>query len=128
MFAPSIAQVSEEFHSMNADLGALTASGYLLGYVFCPFGIAPLSELYGRLLVYHIGTLSLILFNLVCVKSTNFPMLTWSLRFANISGSLYGSLQLANRTLPLANWRPEYESSIPFTYSYWPTRGLKTSD
>jgi len=52
----------------------------------------------------------------------------WSLRFANISGSLYGSLQLANRTLPLANWRPEYESGIPFTYSYWPTGGLKASD
>jgi hypothetical protein len=29
--------------------------------------------------------------------------------------------------LLLANWRPEYESGIPFTYSYWPTGGLKAS-
>lgn len=87
MFAPSIAQVSAEFHSTNADLGTLTVSGYLLGYAFGPLGIAPLSELYGRLPVYHISTLSFILFNLACAKSTNFPMLIVFRILSGIAGS-----------------------------------------
>jgi hypothetical protein len=77
----------KEFHSMNADLGALTVSGYLLGYVFCLFGIALLSKLYERLLVYHISTLSFILFNLACLKSTDFPMLTVFRILSGIAGS-----------------------------------------
>lgn len=87
MFAPSIAQVLAEFHSRNADLGTLTVSGYLLGYAFGPLGIAPLSEMYGRLIVYHISTLGFILFNLACAKSTSFAMLIACRILCGIAGS-----------------------------------------
>jgi len=75
MFAPSVGQLLAEFHSSSADLGTFIVSGYLLGYAFGPLFIAPMSELYGRLPVYHISTLGFILFNVACAKSTNFPMI-----------------------------------------------------
>jgi len=64
MFAPSVEAVLKEFHSSSADLGT-----------FGPLFIAPMSETYGRLPVYHISTLGFILFNVACAKSTNFPMI-----------------------------------------------------
>ncbi|KAF8859924.1 MFS general substrate transporter [Acephala macrosclerotiorum] len=75
MFAPSVSMVMQEFHSDNETIGTLVVSIYLLGYAFGPLFIAPLSEMYGRLPVYH-GCMTLfILFNVACAKSTNFPML-----------------------------------------------------
>lgn len=74
MFAPSVEAVLTEFHSSSADLGTFIVSSYLLGYAFGPLFIAPMSETYGRLPVYHISTLGFILFNVACAKSTNFPM------------------------------------------------------
>lgn len=87
MFAPSVELVLSEFHSTNADIGTFVVSGYLLGYAFGPLGIAPLSELYGRLPVYHMSTLGFILFNLACAKSTNFPMLIIFRILTGIAGS-----------------------------------------
>jgi multidrug resistance protein len=87
MFAPSIELVLAEFHSSSADLGTFVVSGYLLGYAFGPLGIAPLSELYGRLPLYHVSTLAFILFNLACAKSTNFPMLIVFRILTGIAGS-----------------------------------------
>lgn len=46
-----------EFHSPNAELGSLVVSVYLLGFAAGPLLIAPLSELYGRMPLYHICNL-----------------------------------------------------------------------
>ena len=75
MFAPSVEAVLTEFHTSSAAIGTFIVSGYLLGYAFGPLFIAPMSELYGRLPVYHLSTLGFILFNVACAKSTNIPML-----------------------------------------------------
>jgi multidrug resistance protein len=75
MFAPSVEAVLTEFHTSSADLGIFIVSSFLLGYVFGPLFIAPMSELYEILPVYHISTLGFILFNVACAKSTNFPMI-----------------------------------------------------
>jgi MFS family permease len=74
MFAPSVNLVMTEFHNSNETIGTLVVSIYL-GYAFGPLFLAPLSELYGRLLLYYISTVLFILFNVACAKSTNFPML-----------------------------------------------------
>ena len=42
-----------EFQSTNETLGSLVVSIYLLGFAAGPLVIAPLSELYGRLPLYH---------------------------------------------------------------------------
>lgn len=67
--------VMQEFHSNNQTIGTLVVSIYLLGYALGPLFMAPLSEMYGRLPVYHCCMTLFILFNVACAKSTNFPML-----------------------------------------------------
>ncbi|RMJ28716.1 MFS multidrug transporter, partial [Aspergillus sp. HF37] len=41
-----------DFHLINESLGAFMATIFLLGYTFGPIVIAPLSEMYGRAIVY----------------------------------------------------------------------------
>jgi multidrug resistance protein len=75
MFAPGIPLVMSEFESNNDDLASFVVSVYLLGYASGPLVIAPLSELYGRLPVYHINTALFILWNVGCAQSTSLSML-----------------------------------------------------
>jgi multidrug resistance protein len=75
MFAPGIPLVMSEFQSTNDDLASFVVSVYLLGYAFGPLVIAPLSELYGRLPVYHVNTVLFILWNVACARSTSLNML-----------------------------------------------------
>ncbi|KAJ5625297.1 MFS transporter [Penicillium lagena] len=53
MFAPGVADVMTEFGSANSMLASWVVSVYVLGYMVGPFLIAPLSELYGRVPLYH---------------------------------------------------------------------------
>ena len=53
MCAPSIGLVLQDFQNSSRIYGARVLSVYVLGYAFGPLIIAPLSELYGRLPVYH---------------------------------------------------------------------------
>ncbi|KAJ8098109.1 major facilitator superfamily domain-containing protein [Lipomyces tetrasporus] len=87
MFAPGIFLVMEEFHSTNVDLASFVVSVYLLGYAFGPLIIAPLSELYGRLPVYHIATILFIVFNVACARSVNLSMLIVFRFLAGLAGS-----------------------------------------
>lgn len=75
MFAPGIPLVMSEFQSTNEDLASFVVSVYLLGYAFGPLVIAPLSELYGRLPVYHVNTVLFMLWNVACAQSTSLNML-----------------------------------------------------
>ena len=71
VFAPAVPQAMKEFGSSNVDLASLLVSIYVLGYAFGPLIIAPLSELYGRLWVYHINTFLFIVFNIGCALSNS---------------------------------------------------------
>lgn len=75
MLAPAINLVMQEFGTTNPDLGSFVVSVYLLGYAFGPLFLAPCSELYGRLPVYHGCTALFILCNIACAKAVNMPML-----------------------------------------------------
>jgi MFS family permease len=55
MFAPGLEQVMREFRSTNSSLASFVVSVYILGYAVGPLFMAPLSELYGRLPVYHVS-------------------------------------------------------------------------
>jgi multidrug resistance protein len=74
MLAPAVPQAMDEFNSTNVDLASFVVSVYVMGYVFGPLIIAPLSELYGRLWVYHINTFLFIIFNVGCALSTSLGM------------------------------------------------------
>lgn len=66
MFAPAVPQVMRDFKSDNIPLASFVVSVYVLGYAFGPLIIGPLSELYGRLWVYHINTALFVVFNIGC--------------------------------------------------------------
>lgn len=54
MFAPGVPELMAEFESRSSELASFCVSVYVLGFAAGPMVFAPLSELYGRLIVYHV--------------------------------------------------------------------------
>ncbi|KAL2052844.1 hypothetical protein ABVK25_006783 [Lepraria finkii] len=75
MFAPGVPDAMIEFHSSSVTLASFVVSVYVLGYAFGPLVIAPVSELYGRLPVYHVCNVLFVIFTIACAVSTNLNML-----------------------------------------------------
>nr|A0A2Z5XAK5.1 RecName: Full=MFS-type transporter phm3; AltName: Full=Phomasetin biosynthesis cluster protein 3 [Pyrenochaetopsis sp.]BBC43186.1 MFS transporter [Pyrenochaetopsis sp.] len=74
MFAPGAPLLVADFHITSTIVASLTVSIYILGFVFGPFLLASLSELYGRLWLYHICNLIYLAFTVGCALSTNTAM------------------------------------------------------
>jgi len=74
MFAPGVPEVLSDFKSTEALLGSFVVSIYILGYAIGPIIIAPLSELYGRLWVYHSSNVLFVIFTIACAVSSNLNM------------------------------------------------------
>ncbi|KAI9752406.1 MAG: Meiotic Sister-Chromatid recombination aldehyde dehydrogenase [Chaenotheca gracillima] len=75
MFAPGVPELMVEFDSTNELLASFVVSVYVLGFALGPLLIAPLSELYGRLYVYHVCNVFFIIFTVACALATNLNML-----------------------------------------------------
>ncbi|KAG8361992.1 putative transporter [Fusarium venenatum] len=87
IFAPSIEQVMTEFHSTNSQVASFIVSVYLLGYCFGPLVIAPLSEMYGRLPLYHACNVLFVIFNVACALAPNLGGLIAFRLLAGLAGS-----------------------------------------
>ncbi|KAH8194342.1 hypothetical protein TruAng_011492 [Truncatella angustata] len=74
MFAPGANELALEFGITNNTVTAMTVSLYVLGFALGPLVFAPLSELYGRLIVYHFCNLVYVAFTFGCAFSTNVGM------------------------------------------------------
>ncbi|KAI0478049.1 major facilitator superfamily domain-containing protein [Xylaria cf. heliscus] len=74
MFAPGAEQLAAEFGITNPIIEAFTVSIYVLGFAVGPLFLAPLSELYGRLVIYHIYNALYTGFTIGCAFSTNVAM------------------------------------------------------
>lgn len=61
----------ETFHSTNNTVGAFVTSVYILGYAFGPLVIAPLSELYGRYILYNVCNFLFLIFTIACAVANN---------------------------------------------------------
>ncbi|KAH8904212.1 MFS general substrate transporter [Coniochaeta sp. PMI_546] len=70
MFAPGVDELVEEFGINNPTIATMTLSIYVLGFGMGVV-IAPISELYGRLWLYHISNAVLLAFTLGCAFATN---------------------------------------------------------
>ncbi|KAH8818993.1 major facilitator superfamily domain-containing protein [Xylogone sp. PMI_703] len=88
IFAPSVPQVMKEFHATNTLLGTFSVSVFVLGYVIGPFVAAPLSELYGRLYVYHGGNILFVVFTIACAKAPSLPSLVGFRLLAGCAGAV----------------------------------------
>jgi hypothetical protein len=74
-FAPAVPRVMADFNSTSELEATFVVSVYLLGFAFGPILIAPLSELYGRLVVYHTCNVGYLVFTIACALATNMNML-----------------------------------------------------
>lgn len=74
MFAPASSQLASEFVITNSVVEAMTVSIYVLGFALGPIVLAPLSEVYGRLGVYHSCSVVFFAFTLGCAFSTDTAM------------------------------------------------------
>lgn len=75
MFAPGVPELMAEFNSTSEILSGFVVSVYVLGFAVGPLIIAPLSEMYGRLPLYHTCNVLFIIFNVACARSTSLGML-----------------------------------------------------
>ncbi|OKP13455.1 hypothetical protein PENSUB_646 [Penicillium subrubescens] len=66
MFAPSIPELMEEFHSSSTLLAGFVVSVYVLGFAVGPLILTPASELLGRAIVYHICNIGFTVFAVAC--------------------------------------------------------------
>ena len=75
MFAPGVPQMMAEFHSTNQALASFVVSVYVLGFALGPLILAPLSELYGRWILYATCNTLFVVFTVACAVSSNLNML-----------------------------------------------------
>ncbi|KAH8585651.1 major facilitator superfamily domain-containing protein [Bisporella sp. PMI_857] len=75
MFAPGIAKVLAEFNSDSNTDATFVVSIFVLGFAFGPLLLAPLSELYGRLPVYHTCNVAFVICTVLCATAQNMDML-----------------------------------------------------
>lgn len=70
-FAPGVPKVMETFHSTSELLSGFMVSVYVLGFAFGPLVIAPLSEMYGRLPLYHACNILFLVFTVAAAVAAN---------------------------------------------------------
>lgn len=75
MCAPAAPSILVEFHSSNQLYSTILVSIWELGEVVGPLVIGPLSEIYGRLPVYHTANILFITFAAIAALSQNINML-----------------------------------------------------
>ena len=68
--APGVPLIMHEF-GVNNVLGAFIVSIFVLGQITGPLLVAPLSDSYGRLIIYHLCNLSFIIWNVACALAPN---------------------------------------------------------
>lgn len=85
--SPASADIMETFHSTKKTIESFVTSVYLLGYVFGPLALAPLSRLYGRAIVYNVYNFGFLIWNIACALANNLSSLIVFRLLAGPAGS-----------------------------------------
>lgn len=83
MLAPGVQLVMQDYNTDSTTFATFVVSIFVLGFACGPLLLAPLSELYGRVIVYNITNLLFLAFTCLCALSQNQSML---LAFRFLSG------------------------------------------
>ncbi|KAK0643726.1 major facilitator superfamily domain-containing protein [Cercophora newfieldiana] len=105
MLAPAVELVMQEFNTTSTWFATFCISIFVLGFASGPLLLAPLSELYGRAIVYHVTNILLVIFTIMCAVSTNEGMLL-AARF--LSG-FTGVATITNGSGTIADMMPREE-------------------
>lgn len=104
MCAPATPRILDEFHSDSQLQSTILVSIWELGEVVGPLVVGPLSEIYGRLPVYHIANILFVLFSVAAAGSRNMDML---MAFRFLLGFTVASTTL-NSSIVGDMFRPEH--------------------
>ncbi|KAI0157579.1 major facilitator superfamily domain-containing protein [Xylariaceae sp. FL1272] len=74
-FAPGVPLVQEEFNNHSVILATFVVSVFVLGFAVGPLFLAPLSEMYGRVPVYHVCNVLFIVFTVACAVASSIGQL-----------------------------------------------------
>ncbi|KAL2015071.1 hypothetical protein VTK56DRAFT_6406 [Thermocarpiscus australiensis] len=69
MLTPAVPDMMTEFRDDSSAMASLVVSVYVIGFALGPLVFAPLSETYGRLIVYHVSNVLFLAFTAGCALS-----------------------------------------------------------
>lgn len=75
MLAPGVPEMMAEFGTSDNQIATFVVSVFMLGFALGPLLLAPLSELHGRLPIYHVCNVLFVIFSACCAVAQNAPML-----------------------------------------------------
>ncbi|KAL2870826.1 MFS transporter [Aspergillus lucknowensis] len=87
VFAPALLLVMADLDISDATIGALQVSIFLFSFSIGPLFLAPISELYGRTIVVHIGNFVFIAFSIGSGFAQTVPQLSVCRLLAGLGGS-----------------------------------------
>jgi len=87
MISPGVSEVMKEFDSTNETLASFITTAFLMGYASGPIILAPLSELYGRAIIYQTCAVFFFIFNIGCALANNLGALITFRLLAGMAGS-----------------------------------------
>lgn len=86
MLSPGVPDVMREFETSSSFVASFVISIYILGFAVGPLVLAPLSEVYGRSPVYHVGNVGFLVFTILCAVSNSVKMLMVCRFFSGVFG------------------------------------------
>ncbi|RSL79411.1 hypothetical protein CEP51_007371 [Fusarium floridanum] len=120
IFAPGIPDLMRDFESTNTELGAFVMSVYVLGFAFGPMILAPLSEMWGRVPVYHVCNVFFLAFTIACAVA---PSLDTLIVFRFLAGT-FGAAPMTNGGGSIADMFPaEERAGVMAVFSVGPLIG-----
>ncbi|KAK7210042.1 hypothetical protein V2G26_017220 [Clonostachys chloroleuca] len=120
IFAPGVPLVLQEFNTTNTELAAFVVSVYVLGFAFGPMVLAPLSEMVGRVPVYHFCNVFFLAFTIACAKA---PSMGALIVFRFLAGT-FGAAPMTNGGGSIADmFTPEQRAGVMAVFTVGPLIG-----
>ncbi|KAI1809076.1 MFS general substrate transporter [Poronia punctata] len=120
IFAPGVPLVLSEFRSSSLEIATFVVSVYLVGFAFGPILVAPLSEIYGRVPVYHACNIGFLAFTVGCALA---PSLGSLIAFRFLAGA-FGVAPITNGGGTIADMIPQrHRAAALATFSVGPLLG-----
>lgn len=112
MLAPSVPQVLQDFRPNGGDksLGSFAVTVYILGFCIGPLVIAPLTDIYGRTVIFCASSLFLSVFTLACAFS---PSLETLIMFRFFAGCFSGAPMAIGGAIVTDMYEPGSRREIP---------------
>lgn len=86
MLAPAVPLLMKEFGTTSTTFPTFVISIFVLGFACGPLLLAPLSELYGRVIIYNISNMLFVGFTVMCAVSRSESMLLASRFLSGFAG------------------------------------------